>query len=69
MTGGIRSVFRGSRFESDEEIGQKRAFFKGLGQDCRAMETGRIMRVEKKTSHEGRNNPDVVPFQILSGAH
>ena len=30
LTTGIPSVFRGLRFESDAEIGQKSAFFKGL---------------------------------------
>jgi len=30
LTTGIHLVFRGLKFEYDEEIGQKRAFFKGL---------------------------------------
>jgi hypothetical protein len=30
LTTGIPLVFRGSEFDSDAEIGQKRAFFKGL---------------------------------------
>jgi hypothetical protein len=30
LTAGIHLVFRGLKFESDAEIGQKRMFFKGL---------------------------------------
>jgi hypothetical protein len=30
LTTGIHRVFRGLKFEPDTEIGQKRAFFKGL---------------------------------------
>ena len=30
LTGGIYGIFRGLNFESDAEIGQKGAFFKGL---------------------------------------
>jgi len=31
LTTGIQLVFRGLKFESDAEIGQKEAFFKALG--------------------------------------
>ena len=52
---GIHEVLRGSKFEPGKEFGQKRVFFKGLGQTVVLWKQAQNMRGREKEIALGRN--------------